>query len=51
MDQEQKKRLDEIGFEVQGKAIMETNWNLKYNQLRDYYEKYGHCEFFGLSTV
>jgi hypothetical protein len=44
MDQERKRRLDEIGFEFNVKN--EDIWNLQFKKLRDYYEKNGHCELF-----
>jgi hypothetical protein len=47
MDSERERRLGEIGFEfnVKDKAKEET-WNLQFKRLRDYSEKYGHCELF-----
>jgi hypothetical protein len=45
MKQERKKRLDEIGLEVQGN-VNEGNWNVQFKKLQDYNEKYGHCKLF-----
>jgi hypothetical protein len=41
MDQEQKRRLDEIGFVF---SNHKEKWNLQLKKLQDYYKKHGHCE-------
>jgi hypothetical protein len=51
MDPERKAKLDEIGFDFNPKGNAKENWNLQFKKLRDYYEKHGHCKFFGLSTI
>jgi hypothetical protein len=45
LDQERKRSFEETGFEfsVQDKAF-EKIWNSKLQNLREYYENYGHCE-------
>jgi hypothetical protein len=52
MGPERQKRLDDIGFEFKPKdRTKEEKWNAKFKNMRDYYEKHGHCELFWLSTV
>jgi hypothetical protein len=47
IDPEQKRMLDEIGFELNVKDKMnEERWNCQFQKLRDYYDKHGHCELF-----
>jgi hypothetical protein len=48
MDQERKRRLEEIGFVF---STLDNEWNLQFKKLHEYYEKHGHCECFGLSVV
>jgi hypothetical protein len=46
MDQERKPRLEEIGFDFSPKEKSKDVWNLRFQKLREYYEKHGHCELF-----
>jgi hypothetical protein len=48
MKPERTAKLNKIGFDFKPHK---ENWNLQFKKLRDYYEKHGHCELFGLSTL
>jgi hypothetical protein len=43
INQEQKEKLDEIGFVFSAHG---KNWNVQFQKLRDYYGTHGHCELF-----
>jgi hypothetical protein len=45
MDQERRKRLDEIDFVISA-SDQDKDWNLHFKKMHDYYERPGHCKMF-----